>query len=866
MDTPLTDRQLEVLHLKAGRHTNAEIAEQLVISITTVKWHIRQIYNKLGANNRAEAISIARQAGLLQQKQLPPKQPQFNYPTPSTPFIGRNQELHHLKELLNDPDTRLVTLMGLGGIGKTRLALQTARLMEDNFSDGICWVPFSGRDEGELIFTTVSDYLIENILTALKLPTQGSDDLKGLLRRYLDKREFLIILDGFESLLTGASFISELLAGTTACKFLITSRERLHIPGEVLFTVQGLPVTQEADVNPEANDAVNLFLQTASRVSDSDILADDFLPTIQRICAHLEGLPLAIELAADWTRLLPIDEIEQELEQGFSLLDIGTTGIRSVFDRSWNQLTDPEQASFSRLAVFQNSFTREAAEQVADADLERLSKLYDKSLIEKVDEGRYALHDLWRHYLVEHLTARAERDKARDTHCAYFAELVAGQTASIASGDHSKVLADLDNIRATWLWAAKRRRLENLHKMLLPLDWFYNLRAYYLEGMAAWELAVDSLQMKNPEGLQGIVYGRVLVHYGLEKSIIKGVDEARSAVNKGIAILRQLGSPEDLAWPLILSVFVGITDFDTQLEEQNCQEALEIFEELNNPIGMAFSLSLLGTNYRKNGRFGEAQQSIERGLAVSRSIGDLEGTAYALRNLGHLNLHLGHFETAWENFKEEAALWEELSLPRVKNEALRFLGEASAAAGQLKEAEQLFLESLAEFEQIGDDGNTLRNLLDLGNIALQQGQTKKAHELLHDIRTILERRNANEESARFWQLEGQIYLHQGDLEAAYRSFQTALENNLQSGGTSLLETFLDFADYYQSQIDPESAARLLGFVQSKTGLPAVLVNNRINPLRASLEEEMGEESLANYLAQGAALDQKDILDMIRNRK
>jgi len=862
-DISLTERELEVLRLKARRRTNAEIAEQLYISLTTVKWHVRQIYNKLGANNRTEAVASARQLGLLAQKAEKTKRPHNNLPTPLTPFIGRKQELLKLTATLKDSESRLVSVTGPGGMGKTRLALQVARLLNDRFVDGVCWVTFSAQDDTEYVFATTEEYITVTISAALGVSQQGGEDPKRILETYLLERELLIILDGFEHLLPGALFVSELLAGAPASRFLITSRERLNVPGEVLYTIKGLAISQDESNEPEAMDAVKLFLQATGRVSNNEYLKPPALAAIRRICLRLEGMPLAIELAADWMRLLPAADIEQELDRGLEFLGAGTSNMRAVINRSWNLLTEDQRVSFARLAVFQSDFTHDAARQVTGADLYTLSILFDKSLIQRTDEDRYSVHDLLRQFATEQLSARGERDAIRDVHCAYFAALTADQMESLYRGDHSAMLADLDNLRTAWIWAVKGRRLEDLRKMLFPLDWFYNLRAYYVEGEAAMRLAVDALHMARPEGLQGIVYGKALASYGLEHSRTQGADQALPAINQGLDILHRLGALEDLAWPQILSVFHGISVRDPLESEQYCLESLRIFKEFNNPYGIAFSLAMLGSLYRQFGRYGEAQLSIERGLAVSRSLGDQEGIAFALRNLGHLNLHLGRYEMARDNFEEEYALWRGLSLPRLATEALSYLGETYLASGDIKKAEELLQESLAEFEQLGDESNALSCLLDLVQIAWQDGQPQKAHGLLREARPILERRSDSKEQARWWQLSGRVYLQQGELDAAQLAFGQALDQSLQAGGIWLIVTILDFAYLYKGLSYEEKAARLLGFAQSQPGLPAALEQRRFEPLYESLKAMISDKKLALLVEEGARLDQQAIINNLK---
>lgn len=860
-ENSLTERELEVLNLKARRRTNAEIGEQLFISITTVKWYVRQIYNKLGVNNRSEATAAARQLGLLDQPRDRKTVRHDNLPLPLTPFIGRKRELDELTATLADPHSRLITITGPGGMGKTRLAIQTASILKDRFANGVCWVTFSHQDATEFVFATIDEYIGLTICAALGLSLQGEENAWELMSRFLQEKEVLIALDRFEHLVSSAPQIRRLLAKAPACRVLVSSRERLNVPGEVVLAMQGMPITDEESKDPFAADAVNLFLQAAKRVANNNYRDQDTLAMIQRICSQLEGMPLAIELAAEWTRLLSVTEIEQELEHGLEFLD-GSTSMRAVIDRSWNLLSAKEQKYFARLSVFQGSFSRDAACYVAVVDLDTLSTLYDKSLIQRSREDRYTIHDLLRQYAGEQLLAQGEVEEVRDAHCDYFAALADEQLESLFRGDHGAIMVDLNNVRAAWRWGVRRRRLEDLRIMLFPMDWFYNLRAYYAEGAAAMQMAIDEFQMVEPTGLQGIVYGKALVNHGLEQSRIYGADAVEPTVRQGLAILRQLNAREDLAWAQLLSLFAGIL-LDPHEREQCCLESLALFEELDNDYGIAFSLAVLGSIQRQAGRYEESQKNIERGLAVSRSLDDPEGEAHALRHLGHLNLHMGRYEAAYLNFQEEYALWRELSLPRLAGEALRYWGETCLARGAYGEAEAVLQESLAEFEQVGDHGNAVWALTDLAEMACLQERPKKALAFLDDARAIMQQRRDSKEQTRWWQLSGRVALQQGNVKNARLAFEHALAYSLQSQGMVIVESILDFANLQRVESDLESAARLLGFVQVQPGLSATLIQRQIEPLRSSLSAARGEHWLAMMAEEGAQLDQQTILKTLQ---
>jgi tetratricopeptide (TPR) repeat protein len=352
---------------------------------------------------------------------------------------------------------------------------------------------------------------------------------------------------------------------------------------------------------------------------------------------------------------------------------------------------------------------------------------------------------------------------------------------------------------------------------------------------------------------------------GLKQARLLGIDFAAPAIRQGIDILRGLDARADLAWPLILSALNDGAVSDPQQHELYCLESLEIFEELGNSYGIAFSLAILGAHYRRLGRHEEAKQRIEQSLAISRSLGDREGTAHTLRHLGRLNLHQGCYDAARENFIKEYELWSALSLPRLAAEALSFHGEAALAAGNFQEAEAMLLSSLAGFEEIGDKGNALANLLDLAQLALQRGQVKKGLDLLQEARPGLTQRQDSEELARWWQLSGRFQMREGDLNNARNSFERALEYSLQGGGTTLMESLLDFACLFLAQPAEETAARLLGFVQAQSSLPKVIIDRRIVPLRYALVADMGEQLASQLFEEGAVLDRKAIIEFAANK-
>ena len=858
-DVSLTSRELEVLRLKARRRTNAEIAEQLVLSLTTVKWYVRQIYNKLGVRNRAEAIVAARQLDLLDQSDRKKVARRYTLPAAATPFIGRKAELHDLLELVESDVARLITLTGPGGIGKTRLALQIARELDGRIPGGICWLTFSAQDGDEYVLTTAGDYILSSIAAVLGLAAQAGDEPRRLLKSFLTKNQPLIVLDSFEHLIAGTPLIADLLTGASRCRFLVTSRERLNLPGEIIVPVPPLAHAPQPDRAAQESDAVELFMQSAGRVSSREIADAEEMTAVGRICSQLEGIPLAIELAADWTRLLLPSEIEQELEPSLPFLDARTTAMHEVMDRSWNLLSEEQRTVMARLAVFRRGFTREAALDVAGGNLNTLAALYDKSLIRHAGKGRYTMHDLLRQYAMQKLSERSESEDANDRHCAYFAGLAGAQLAQIQRGDHSIVLAELDNMRAAWRWAVEHGRFDDLHRLLFPLGWFFNVRAHYAEAVAALRLAREAARMPDPDGEQGIVFGMALADYGLEQSRIAGADQSQEILRRGLAIMRRLDARREMAWYQVLAVMFGVLGQVEEEGEALASEGLDIFRELGDPSGTAYAYAVLGTHYRRFGRFGRAKRRIESAALTSQATGDKQGMAVAVRHLGRLNLSTGDYPEARENFREEARLWRELGLPRLQGEALTWLGKTGLATGDFAEAESALLESLAAFEELDDHGNALHVLLDLAELAWQRLRTNEARERLADAAAKMVGRSDSRQSVRFWQLSGRISLQAGELQNAREAFSRALEFGRQVEPATLFETITDFAYLARSAGKNKTAVFLVGHVSAQVRLPAPFVRGRLHPLRLSLAGMLDGPEYTTVFNRGAECDLEDIL-------
>ncbi|MCB0195484.1 MAG: helix-turn-helix domain-containing protein, partial [Anaerolineae bacterium] len=382
-------------------------------------------------------------------------------PLPTTPLLGREHELREINQSLHAPACRLLTLLGPGGVGKTRLALEIALQNHAQFADGAHFVSLASVD--------AVDFIVPTLAESLGLTFFGAVDPQTQLLNYLRERELLFVIDNVEHLLTGIELLTVMLQHAPRLKLLVTSRERLNLQGEWTFDVQGLLVPPFAQVDvPESYGSVALFMHSARRaLADFGSTTTDW-PSIIRICQLLVGMPLGIELAATWVRLLSCEEIVREIERSFDFLSATARDIparhrslRAVFDHSWQLLSPEEQSLLRQLSVFRGGFQRPAAEQVAGATLPLLSALVDKSLVRRIGPGQFDLHELVRQYAADMLAAAPDQQTAtQDRHADFYLNLIKIREPALKSDRQKEIIAELsaniDNIRTAWNWAVTR--------------------------------------------------------------------------------------------------------------------------------------------------------------------------------------------------------------------------------------------------------------------------------------------------------------------------------------------------------------------------------------------------------------------------
>lgn len=609
-------------------------------------------------------------------------------PVVTTKLIGRDVELAELGDLLSDPARRLLTIVGPGGIGKTRLALAAAAANAPIFDDGAEFVSLAALSSVDVLPAT--------ILSALGLPFEQQVNPEQQLIEYLRSRELLLVLDDFEHLLAGVDLITQIIRHAPRVMLLVTSRERLALQVEQVFELEGLdyPIAETVE-NIEGYQAVQLFIERAQRSQRKFQLAPDNAAAIARICRLVEGLPLAIELAASTVNVQACTAIADDIANDLRTL---TTRFRDVserhrsmwaaFEHSWRLLTSDEQVVFSRLSVFRGGFQLEAAQHVAGASATMLATLIDKSLVQREAAGRYDLHELLSHYGREKLIELGEVDPAQERHLAWCTQLAAEAEPQLMSKEQARWLEQLegesDNLRAALQWSLEHDLYDRAAQLAAALWRFWWTRGYLSEGRQ-W-------------------YSRIYTHR-----------EALS-VEMSAKILNQAG---------VLAVQQG--DFD---EAQRLFEAnLALNRQRGNVSGVANVLNNLGAMAIEQAHYDQARVYLEESLPLRRQLGNKSHIAATLNNLGTVAQYQADLTSAQEYFAESLALYRDLEDVRSIAGVLNNLGGIALEQRAVVPAQGFYRESLLLRQAVGDKAGIAECLEGLAAIAVCQAQPQRSTQL-----------------------------------------------------------------------------------------------------------------------------------------
>ena len=672
-------------------------------------------------------------------------------PAVTTPFIGRESELRQVNRLLADPACRLLTLIGPGGVGKTRLALQAAAGVE--FADGVAFVSLVGVRDIEQSLTMIAH--------ALNAPLSGALSMQEQLTRWLHDKVLLLVLDNLEQLLNGVEFVSELLEQGPQVKVLATSRERLNLQEEWALKVEGLLVTPPTtdEPAPQESAAVALFLQRARRVRNNFVPTAADLVIIERICRLVDGMPLGIELAAAWVHLLSCAEIATEIERSLDFLATPARNVperhrtmRAVFDHSWALLTPAEQQALRRLSVFRGGFGRARAEPVADATLLQLASLVDKSLLHRSQEeapsssGRFELHERVRQYAYRKLHDADEADMVRDRHLQVMVTLATTAEGKLFGATQAAALAELhaeqSNLHTALEWGL--RPAENVtdasaHAAVLTrqlaamqlvgaLARFWYLSGYLQEGRTWLETALALAEQWAAQATCAsvIVPVRAKLLFGAGE-IVSAMDRRQQGIawlEESLGLYRTLDDPRQLILTLQKLGEVAMYIWPHAAVAASLTESLALARRLADPWLIARSLSGLASLALNQGDYAQSTTLAAESLAIYRRLEPSGSVIVLLNLLGQLALFQGDVTAAINHLEEALALIGQRPLTGNESTAwtLRNLGTALRLAGNLDQATACYRQSLQLRQSLNQVVGAAWAMEGLAAVAVDQGE------------------------------------------------------------------------------------------------------------------------------------------------
>jgi len=679
------------------------------------------------------------------------KLPKHNLPAQPTPFIGRAKQIAVLKELVLRTDTHLVTLLGPGGTGKTRLSLQVAQELLDQFSDGVYFVPLADDTNVEQFISRVAQQLAVR---------EGGRPLLENVKDYLRDKRMLLVLDNFEQLVSAAPAVAEILAAAPHLKIITSSRIALNLLGEREFPVPPLELPQTEDKsaweNLIENESVSLFVERARTALPNFSLTKDNASSVAEICRRLDGLPLALELAAARIKLLQPQAILTRLDDKLKLLTGGARDLptrqqtlRNTLEWSYDLLHQDEKILYARLSVFVGGFELEAAEAVCNSDgkldiLEGLTALVNNSLLRQEEttegESRFGMLETIRVYALERLAERSEMDTLREQHARYFGDVIIKRIGFVELYTPSAlhwlnwIEHEHDNIRATLTWyLAAPQGIEPAALMVNVLLWFWYRRGYVIEG-TMWTdrlLAAPVVQAVSLHRAMALMASGMLAVWQGKQDI------GLAHLQEGLAIEQKL---EDKQWlaPALVSNGVALINMGRDSDARPFfEQAAALFKEQNIAPFHAVTITHLGNVELGLGNLEQARAYHEEALAEARAINENWLISFALNNLGEVARTQGQFDQARKYYEECEAL---LRATGDRGDVARFvhnLGYIAQHEEDLESAEAQFRKSLTMFRRLGNRRGIAECLAGLAGLKAQQGQTAWGATLLSAAESLL---------------------------------------------------------------------------------------------------------------------------------
>ncbi len=827
------ERQLamEPWYEEGHRHLIAALAAlgQRSAALAQYETCRRLLGAELGVEPSAETTALYERIRTSGSAPATRTSPPHSLPTPLTPFIGRERELAELDARLQDPAVRLLTLVGVGGMGKTRLALEVARLSRDRFSDGCHFVPLTPLADAAAMIPTIA--------ATLDLTLPGGDPRTALLRALRDKKA-LLILDSFEHLLTGRGLVVDLLQAAPEVRVMVTSRVRLNLAGEYVHTVAPMDYPAYADVAAAApSSAVRLFVQSTRRCLPGFKLDETNVGDVVKICRLVGGMPLGLELAAVWTEMLTLAEIAAEIERSADFLASDSPvveprqqSLRAVFDGSWRLLSDPERETLRRLAVFHGGFTRAAAETVVAASLRVLTQLVHKSLLRWAwgpdGAGRYEMHELVREFAAQRLAAFPPEQAAVEAqHSAFYLDFVAEHERRLDRDEPKEAVqaiqTEVDNVRQAWEWAVAHLHAALVDRSAYSLWQFYFVAGLWAEGERAlrraserWREALSAAAGDGSAPAESLALLSKLLGTHAYALHIGGHHERVLAVAQ--EALTWAEASYSVEGTILGEMLGGIALLQTgsHLEARPRLKralALSRSHHLDYPGEMLWDAEwgchlFLGLIALMSGDPGSARSALTEALHLCQRLGKRRGEVTCLYNLGNVACHVRDYASARLYCEQALRLVPTVGYTWGAGMVQLYLGEAVRMQGEYGLADELLNRAVTILGAI-DAVEAFKGRASLGRLHLCLGDYRGAQRWLDELAKGMDRVESVEVQSYAFLTRAWLALHLDDPTARVYTEQAWQIDRKMGSGYSQAATLLVMG-HMEAALGRWAAARL----------------------------------------------------------
>ena len=787
---------------------------------------------ELGVSPSPEAKALAE--AIPQSPVRLPRQPDF---------VGRWTELARLTALLADPSQRLVTVVGLGGMGKSYLALAAAAQAADGFPDGAAFVHLAPVTEPNGLVFAIAGAIDYNFPPDRRPPLEQ-------LTGYLACRRLLLLLDNFEHLLDGASVVAGLVEAAPDVTFLVTSREPLRLRAETLFALEGMETDDE--------EGIRLFIQSARRVRPGHTPQRAQRAAIEEICRLVGGMPLGIVLAAGWMGLLTPNEIAAEIRRGLDVLAMELRdaperqrSIHIVLEQTWARLNDAERDVLIHLSIFRGGFTREAAQEVTGASLGTLLALANRQLLQRSADGRYDIHELLRQFSQERLAGSGLAEDAAQRHGSYFVALLERSEGELKGADQPGALTRLraahDNIHIAWAWALDHRPAESLVQAVEALSLFYFLDQRRSAGLETLQFTEGRLAETAPDSVS---LARLLVWYAKFCEPVGQMEKGKILCRRSLQILDGLaadGRDMRRERAFVLWELGGLVWYDNIVEaRQLLAESVALCREVNDLWQLAGALRESARLRLMDGEYRISDEMAAEGLEIREKLGDQRQRSSLLSILCWAALNQDQPDRALVYAQECIKLGEQLVYPEIVSYAKFLLGNIHSHKGEYDEAQRTLLDALTLAQQYEHRHHANSCRWELAEIYVHTGDYQAAYDLARVAVNEAEAiglRNHKGHALRSWGMAETVWAHSVEalrsLEESVRILQTIRHQRLLAYG----QVFLAWG-YYRS-VEKERVAGLLSAVLGwATEHPSSETLTACLPLAALLHADAGQPERA----------------------